>query len=80
MCGTEQERDVFLRNIAWLRQSHGLNKREMAKRLKISTTTLNRIETGDLPPRSGVRILVNARRAFGIPMRELKSRRLWEKV
>ena len=36
--------EIFMFNVKWLREKHGLSKKEMAKILGISVGTLNKIE------------------------------------
>ena len=45
-----KEIEYFCHNIAFLRKSHGLSKKEMAKILGIGIWSLNKIERGELPP------------------------------
>ena len=51
------EIETFLYNIAYLRKHNGLSKRKMAKILHISTSTLNKIESGVLPPRISANVI-----------------------
>ena len=51
MTSTGEELDNLLYNIAWLRRTEGLSKREMAKRLGVGRKTLDLMERGEVPPR-----------------------------
>ncbi len=51
------DKQIFCRNIKKLRVSHNLTKTEMAKILKISMHTLNKIESGELPKRLTVKVI-----------------------
>lgn len=66
-----KELDIFCRNIKKLRKEKGLNKKEMAKLLGIGTTSLTKIEAGEVPPRLGVNILLFAWLNFDIKPHEL---------
>jgi len=52
MNNVKNSKDIenFLYNIAWLRKNNGISKKNMAKILKISVPTLNKIENGIHPP------------------------------
>lgn len=65
--------DIFLNNIAWLRKHHGLSKKEMARKLKISVWTLNRIERGELPPRLSCDMLFAVWKNFGVSISDILS-------
>lgn len=56
----------FLYNIKWLRKNKNLSKRSMAKILKISAETLNRIENGELPPKLSADVIWRIYLNFGI--------------
>lgn len=58
--------EIFMFNVKWLREKHGLSKKEMAKILGISVGTLNKIEKSELPPRLSVDIVFNIYQHFGI--------------
>lgn len=57
---------IFLENIKRLREEKGYSKREMAKRLKISIYSINKIESGELPPRLSIDVLDNIEKEFKI--------------
>lgn len=57
---------VFMKNLRWLRQKHGLSKCQMAKLLHVSMRTLDKIEREELPLHSGVQVIFNACSAFHI--------------
>lgn len=50
----DNEIDIFLKNISYLRKHNKLSKRKMAEILGIGVKSLNKIENGELPPRIGV--------------------------
>ena len=58
-------------NIKHLRQSHNLSKKSMAKIMGIGIGSLNKLESGILPPRADVQCLLNLNRHFGISISEL---------
>ncbi|MBQ9746286.1 MAG: helix-turn-helix transcriptional regulator [Clostridia bacterium] len=61
-----KEIETFLHNIAWLRKHHGISKRKMAKILHISTSTLNKIESGVLPPKMSANVIWRIKVHFDI--------------
>lgn len=67
---------IFMENITWLRKTHGISKTEMAKLLRISVKSLNRMEQGEMPPRTSAKVLFRAQDAFGIHPSVLLSYRL----
>lgn len=74
---TEGEKEQnFLYNLKYLRKSDGISKRKMAKLLGIGIGSLNKIESGKLPPRLGVSVFFDAQRLFGITPQEQLSGRL----
>lgn len=72
----QQEYDNFCHNITWLRKHHHLSKKEMAKLLGISIGSLNKIESGQIPPRMTTEVLTQANKHFGIPIHNLFGSRL----
>ena len=68
---TDRELKIFMKNVAWLRKTNGLTKREMAEILGISVYSLNKIEKGVFPPRTRVDIVVAIHRRFGIGPSEM---------
>ena len=66
----------FLYNIAWLRKNHGISKKNMAKILKISISTLNKIEEGILPPKLSANVVWRIYLKFGIRPDEQFRKRL----
>lgn len=58
-------------NIKQLRQSHNLSKKSMAKIMGIGIGSLNKLESGILPPRADVQCLLNLNKHFGISISEL---------
>lgn len=69
----------YLYNMKWLRKHHNLSKKAMAKILDISTSSLNKIENGIMPPRLGIKIIHNIYNSFGILSEEMFTRRFDEK-
>lgn len=71
----ESQLQNFLYNLKYLRKSNGISKRKMAKLLGIGIGSLNKIESGKLPPRLGVSVFFDVQRLFGItPQEQLSSR------
>ena len=70
--------DIFLWNVAWLRKQHGLSKKMMAQLLGISVRSLNLIESGVVPKRLDVSVLLMIRDRFGIQPKDLFEQRLEE--
>ena len=62
---------ILANNIMLLRQKYGLSKAETANILKISVSSLTKIEKGIIPPRLKVDILFYIRDHFGIPIKEI---------
>ncbi len=62
---------TFCQNIAQLRETHHLSRREMAKRLGITAFTLHRIEKGCIPSSLSCEILLRAEREFHIHPKKL---------
>ncbi len=56
----------ILKNISWLRMHFGISKKKMAELLKISVSSLNKIEDGILPPRLSMDMIFNVHKNFGI--------------
>ena len=71
----QEEWENFTHNVTWLRKSHGLSRKEMAKLLGIGLWSLNRMERGEMPPNLGVGVLELIYRHFEIfPSALLKCR------
>lgn len=70
---------IFSQNVMYLRKSHNITKKEMAKILGIGINSLNKLEQGILPPRLSVKILFRAKNYFGISLSDQLSVTLWEK-
>lgn len=62
---------IFCENIKKLRAKEKLSKKEMAKKLGISTTSLTQIENGKLPPRLNTQTLFFIHGRFGILPKEI---------
>ena len=73
-----KDREIFLYNIAWLRRHHGLSKKKMAELLKIGIGSLNKMESGKMPPQLSVAILFAVQDSFGIRPQDLLMQRLGE--
>ena len=69
----EYQNDIvaFSDNIKQLRHSHNLSKKSMAKIMGIGIGSLNKLESGILPPRVDVQCLLNLNKHFGISISEL---------
>lgn len=70
--------ETFLRNIVWLRKSHGISKRRMCRLLHIGAATLDTIERCELPPELMIDVIFYICKTFHVPPAELFRRRLWE--
>ena len=73
-----KEREIFLYNIAWLRRHHGISKKKMAELLEIGVGSLNKMESGKMPPKLSVVVLFAVQDSFGIRPQDLLARRLGE--
>ena len=60
---TDDYKYYFSRNICYLRETHHLSKRAMAKLLGISIKSLSLLEAGTIPPRMTINVL---RRIFAV--------------
>lgn len=65
------EKENFCRNVKKLRANNFLTKTEMARKLKISMYTLNKIESGELPRRLTVEIIYAIVDEFDIKAEDL---------
>ena len=65
----------FVHNVKWLRERHGLSKKEMAKIMGIGIQSLNRIERGEFPDRLGVNAIFRLCRRFGVRAPELLGKK-----
>ncbi len=68
---TKKELQTFSYNVAWLRKKNGLTKKKMAQILGIGVVSLNKIERGEVPPRTSVEILFKIYNYFNIRPSEL---------
>ena len=71
MNNNDKEIKIFCENIKYLRKEKGLSKKEMAKKLGISTASLSILESGKLPPRLTVEPLFHIHKNFGISPSEI---------
>lgn len=62
-------------NVKWLREHHHLTKKQMAKILDISISSLNKLESGTIPPRLGIKIIINIYNNFGIYSEDMFTQR-----
>jgi transcriptional regulator with XRE-family HTH domain len=54
------------RRLIELREGHGLNKLEMAKRLGVSKSTITRYETGEMKP--NIDMMIRIKEVFGVSL------------
>ncbi len=57
---------VLGRNIAYLRDKHGLTQAQMAKKLRVKPESLSMLEMGELSPDISVRLLQDIYNIFGV--------------
>ncbi len=55
----KREEENFLYNVLWLRKHYGFSKNKMAKILEIGIGSLNKIESGEMPPRLSAKTIIN---------------------
>jgi len=63
---TEKEMKIFAENIAYLRRFYKLSQQEMAKKLRVSTYCISRIENGEVPENLSVNTMIAVYNEFGI--------------
>ena len=78
MSTSREELNNFMYNVAWLRRTMGISKREMAKRLGVGGKTLDLMEQGRVPPRLSASVIFAVERQFCVDRCALLSRRLGE--
>ena len=61
----EKQLKIFCDNVKYLRKSNGISAREMCRILKISTRSLNRLESGEIPPKMSVSVILRVADYFG---------------
>lgn len=66
----DTELEIFQNNIKYLRKKENLSKKDMAKLLQISVSSLNKIESGTMPERLGIGIVFRIQQVFGVHPRE----------
>ena len=66
----------FAHNVAWLRKKNGLSKKEMARLLKIGLWSLNKLESGILPPKMSFEVVYRIYDNFGITPEAMIAKRL----
>ena len=67
----KNDSSIFCYNVAMLRKQHHLSKKQMAKILGIGIGSLNKLESGILPPRMDVKVAFNIFDAFDIHPKDL---------
>ncbi len=68
-------------NVRYLRKHRGLSRTSMAKKLCISLSTLNSLESGVVPAQCSVALLYNISDTFGVPVHQcIKTRMDGESV
>ncbi len=60
----------FLSNIKWLRSHYGLTKYEMAKILRLSVKSIERIERGEMPSKLSLNVVFRIQSFFNITAKE----------
>ena len=68
---TDQDMLIFCKNIAFLREKNGIEKKEMASICGISVDELAQIEQGSLPKNLSVEIAVRLYQHFDISVEKL---------
>ncbi|MBQ4598311.1 MAG: helix-turn-helix transcriptional regulator [Clostridia bacterium] len=74
----EQQKENVLHNIVWLRNYYGIPKKRMAELLEIGIGSLNKIESGEMPPRLSAEVIINIYNLFGIHPKDLVGKRFGE--
>ena len=74
----DEEIQIFMHNVTWLRKQNGLSQKEMAVWLGVGVGTIRKIERGVLPPRLVADVVWGIQDSFQIPPRELFGGRLGE--
>ena len=70
---TEDNYRMVCRNIRYLRAAHGLSRTAMARRLHITIKTLDAMEAGIFPERTGIQLLFHVFQAFGVSPSQLTT-------
>ena len=55
----DEWKETFIHNVIWLRKFYGISKKRMAQLLGIGVQSLNRIESGEIPPKIRIDIFIN---------------------
>lgn len=74
----QQEYHNFSHNVKYLRLHNHLSKKSMAKVLGIGTKTLSKIEQGEFPPNTSIRIFYRIHQYFNLSPQHQLTRRLGE--
>ncbi len=74
---TDQERLIFCANVRYLRDQHGLSKRDMADILRVGVKTITSLEHNTVPPRLSSAVLFRISQHFHVRICEL-FRPLWK--
>lgn len=77
---TQEQYRILCENIRFLRQKHGLSRTAMAQHLHITLKNLDLLEAGTFPARISIRFLFHTCQAFDIPIRELLTTHLSDKL
>ena len=67
---SDEQIATFCENVKMLRERSGLSKKEMAEIMGIGIKSLEKIENGVLPPRTGVDVLIRLSQKFDIRLHE----------
>lgn len=72
----EKEMNNFMYNIVWLRKNCGLSKKKMAELLCIGIGSLNKLESGRIPPKLNVEVLFQVWEHFNVHPSEMFKHKL----
>lgn len=73
MVESNTELHQFCKNVSYIRKQTKLSKKEMARIMHISVSTLQKLESGTVPPRFGMESIFHLCRTFHIKPRQLFS-------
>ncbi len=62
-----KELQNLCRNVLYLRRQAGLSQKEMAALLHIGISSLQKLESGTLPPKMSADVIFHLASAFGLP-------------
>ncbi len=66
---SQNDWDIFVHNITWLRKHYGIFQKRMAVLLGIGIASLKAIENGQIPPRLSVEIFFHIHPVVQLPQR-----------